>query len=274
MPKTIRRGDTGSSVTSMQSLLVEHGYKTSIDGVFGADTEKKLKSFQKDSALQADGICGANTWAALEDISDIMHLPIDWIKFVELFPELTQQRYQLSKAQCPNNPPGVSLKRLGYETSNCVLMTSWIVSKAFEGVRFSGDQWSQWMVSGGDQGSNPPTPGYGPRVCMEWGIATTAPGPGVYLIQYFTKTGGHSMLVIDHCEDTDKILTLESNSSYGLDGCGFAEIGNLRDIQNPGPDWAKRVEQTWESRIDSKVGVHAVRLAVDPASVKRWLKSS
>ena len=119
----------------------------------------------------------------------------------------------------------------------------------------------------------PRVPGYGPSVAMDWGIATTAPGRGVWLVQYFTATGGHSMLVVDHNED-DKILTLEANSAYGLDGAGWGEIGNLRDVPNPGLRWMDSVTQTWESRMDGKVGVHAARLAVDPASVKRWLKSA
>jgi len=275
VPKTIRRGDTGGSVVSMQSLLVEHGYETAIDGVFGPGTEAKLKEFQADESLVADGICGDKTWIHLEDLADVLHLPIDWMSVVKLLPQMAPQKYQLSKAQCPSNPPGVSLQRIGSDTTNCVLFTSWVISKAFEGVSFSGDQWSQWMVSAPPPWNcgtgHPSTPGYGPRVCMQWGVATTAPGPGVWLVQYFTTTGGHSMLVVDYDEDTDKILTLEANSYYELDGVGWADIGNIRDVPNPGADWPSRVEQTWSTRIDSKVAVHVARLEIDHASVKKWL---
>lgn len=271
MPKTISKGDTGSSVVSMQSLLVEHGYDVSIDGIFGSATESQLKKFQAAEGLVADGICGEKTWLHLEDLADVIHLPIDWKCVADLLPQMAKQKYQLSKAQCPSNPPGVSLQRIGDETTNCVLFTSWIISKAFSGVRFVGDQWSQWMVSSSPPAVNPPTPGYGPRVCMQWSIATTAPGDGVWLVQYFTKTGGHSMLVVDYDQDTDKMLTLEANSSYGLDGVGWADIGNVRDVPNPGLDWPSKVDQTWSTRIDSKVAVHVARLEIDPASVRRWL---
>lgn len=274
MATTLKRGDSGSAVTMMQSLLVEHSFSMTIDGVFGKDTEKQVKLFQSSKNLAADGICGEKTWAALEDTSEVLHLPIDWQRFVDLFPELEKQKYQLSKAQAPSNPPGVSLKRLGYETTSCVLFTAWIVPMAFEGVRFAGDQWSRWMVSKDAPSGVHPVPGYGPGVTMEWGIGTTAPGPGVYLVQLFSETTGHSLLVVDHCEDTGKILTLEATNVAKLNGAGWFEIGNLRDCPNPGPRWMDKVDQTWASRFDGRVATHFVRLAVDPASVKKWLNSA
>ena len=268
---TIRRGDKGSSVKLCQELLNDKGYSTSIDSDFGPSTEKQVKQFQKDNGLSADGIVGSKTWNALEKTN--ASLPLDFQRFVDLFPEVSRQKYKLSGAQCPSNPPGVSLKRIGYETSNCVLFTSWIISAAFDGVSFVKDQWSQWMVSAAPP--NPlPIPAYGPRVCLDWDIATTSPGEGMYLIQYFTKSGGgHSMLVIDHDPETDKILTLESNNAYKLNGVGWADIGNLRDVPNPGPrkEWTRKVKQTWQSRFGDKIAVHVVRLKVDPESIKKFL---
>ena len=49
----------------MQFLLNNASYRISIDGVFGNETEKVLKQFQKDKKLDVDGICGPNTWKAL-----------------------------------------------------------------------------------------------------------------------------------------------------------------------------------------------------------------
>ena len=94
-----------------------------------------------------------------------------------------------------------------------------------------------------------------------------------WLVQYFTATGGHSLIVLVHDQDTDKILTLESNSYYNIDGAGWGGIGNLRDVPNPGPDWKDKTNQTWKSRIESKLAVHAVRLNVDSDSIRAWLKS-
>jgi len=252
--------------------LNSKGYSASIDSDFGPTTEKKVKQFQKDKGLTSDGVVGQKTWDALMAPEMCLDFPIDFKRLVDLFPEVSKQKYKLTGAQCPSNPPGVSLQKLGYETSNCVLFTSWIISKAFAGVKFTKDQWSEWMVAN----SPPkvlPVPGYGPKVCLEWDIATTAPGLGPYLIQYFTETGGHSLIVVQHDLKTDKILTLESNKAFKLDGVGWADIGNLRDIPNPGTKWTKKVTQTWESRFGSKVAVHCVRLKVDPKSIEKFLRA-
>ena len=67
---TLRRGDAGEYVTLMQTKLIQRGYDLQpygADGKFGAKTEAAVKAFQKDNGLTADGICGRNTWAALEE---------------------------------------------------------------------------------------------------------------------------------------------------------------------------------------------------------------
>lgn len=64
--KTIRRGDSGTDVYLLQSLLEAHGLSVGgIDGKFGAKTENALKKYQRAVGLADDGVCGANTWSAL-----------------------------------------------------------------------------------------------------------------------------------------------------------------------------------------------------------------
>ncbi len=138
---TIKRGDRGPDVKLCQELLNEKGYSASIDSDFGPTTEKRVKEFQKDNGLGADGVVGAKTWEELEKPAVCLDLPIDFQRFVDLFPEVSKQKYKLSGAQCPSNPPGMTLKRIGNETSNCVLFSTWIISKVFTGVEFTKDQW-------------------------------------------------------------------------------------------------------------------------------------
>lgn len=67
---TLRRGSKGEYVTLLQTQLVQRGYDVGsygIDGDFGRGTEAAVKAFQQDSGLTADGICGAKTWAALDE---------------------------------------------------------------------------------------------------------------------------------------------------------------------------------------------------------------
>ena len=55
----------GVTVRSLQYLLDARGAKVAADGVFGADTEAAVLSFQRAHHLAADGVVGARTWAAL-----------------------------------------------------------------------------------------------------------------------------------------------------------------------------------------------------------------
>ncbi|WP_228560074.1 MULTISPECIES: hypothetical protein [unclassified Myxococcus] len=57
--------------------------------------------------------------------------------------------------------------------------------------------------------------------------------------QYFPILGHHS--------ETHKVLVLESNVAYGLDGVGYRGLGNLRDVglQPPADWWTRSEVWTW-----------------------------
>jgi N-acetyl-anhydromuramyl-L-alanine amidase AmpD len=61
----LRVGSRGSSVVTLQNLLIECGYSITPDGIFGTQTEDKVIDFQYKSGLDADGIVGQMTWNAL-----------------------------------------------------------------------------------------------------------------------------------------------------------------------------------------------------------------
>ena len=66
---TLRRGYKGPYVVECQTDLVKLGYdigSCGIDGVYGKATMAAVSAFQKASKLTVDGICGPNTWAALD----------------------------------------------------------------------------------------------------------------------------------------------------------------------------------------------------------------
>jgi len=272
----LKRGSRGSEVVELQNLLNEKGYGTiGTDGIFGGGTEAAVKRAQSALGVAADGIVGPATMAALEG-SEAAPKALTSIKMkdlVALFPDVEKQTYSLTKGQTPVQPNGVRLSPsvVGKETTNCTQFTTFLVSQAFK-TKWTSDQWARWQNTG-YQKKTLDVPNYGPRVALDWGVATTSPGDGPWLIQYFTETGGHSLIVLVHCSETDKILTLESNSHYRIDGVGWAGIGNLRDVPNPGADWRSKTTQTWKSRIESKLAVHAVRLHVEPESIQEWLNS-
>lgn len=63
---TYERGDSGSTVREIQSLLKEWGYYSgSIDGIYGSATEEAVRYFQNVNGLEVDGRVGPATLEAL-----------------------------------------------------------------------------------------------------------------------------------------------------------------------------------------------------------------
>ncbi len=59
-------GSRGSEVTQIQQKLQELGYDPgAADGIYGTKTQSAVTAFQRDQGLDADGIAGKNTLAAL-----------------------------------------------------------------------------------------------------------------------------------------------------------------------------------------------------------------
>jgi len=63
---SLKLGATGDKVKELQQWLTDYGYYSGdIDGNFGADTEKAVKSFQEESGLIVDGVVGNDTKNAM-----------------------------------------------------------------------------------------------------------------------------------------------------------------------------------------------------------------
>jgi len=58
----------GADVTALQKRLKASGAELSIDGVFGPQTDKALRHFQKTHDLEPDGVAGPLTWAKLNKV--------------------------------------------------------------------------------------------------------------------------------------------------------------------------------------------------------------
>ena len=69
---TLRKGDKGDSVKSLQSRLIELGYLTGkADGVYGTKTYEAVIAFQQANKLSADGVAGAKTQTKLNSSSAV-----------------------------------------------------------------------------------------------------------------------------------------------------------------------------------------------------------
>lgn len=59
----LKNGSKGVYVLILQDALNALGYPTfGLDGVFGSNTQKALRDFQRSNNLSADGICGCSSW--------------------------------------------------------------------------------------------------------------------------------------------------------------------------------------------------------------------
>ncbi len=59
--QTVRSGDKGALVRSIQSMLQDKGYSVSVTGTYDSKTVTAVKAFQKKNDLKADGLCGEET---------------------------------------------------------------------------------------------------------------------------------------------------------------------------------------------------------------------
>lgn len=74
--KTLRRGDKGEEVKSLQQRLIDLGYYNGkVTGTYNEGTEEAVKDYQKKSSLDADGVCGPVTRAALYGVNAIYAVP-------------------------------------------------------------------------------------------------------------------------------------------------------------------------------------------------------
>lgn len=67
-PPTVRFGSNGLFVAYCQNLLNRRlpGNPCWVDGIFGSETDHKVRLFQSSKGLSAEGVVGPETWAALE----------------------------------------------------------------------------------------------------------------------------------------------------------------------------------------------------------------
>ena len=105
----LKFGDKGFDVRRLQSKLFSIGYSANVDGNFGNATKNIVVQFQKDAGLVADGIVGAKTWKALDEI--------------KIYSKLTDGNKSLS--------PNFKVKEFACQdgTDTIVLHTDFIVEK-------------------------------------------------------------------------------------------------------------------------------------------------
>jgi hypothetical protein len=62
---TLKQGDSGEAVRTVQGLCVARGHEVAVDGVFGEMTLGAVKAVQAAAKISSDGVVGQQTWGAL-----------------------------------------------------------------------------------------------------------------------------------------------------------------------------------------------------------------
>ena len=97
----IKIGMHGEGVKYVQQKLIEHGFLTGrADGIAGERTISAIKRFQQSVGLNADGVCGLATYAALEE-ADYNISDKSWNDEVDELPTLGRSVYVEATAYSP-----------------------------------------------------------------------------------------------------------------------------------------------------------------------------
>jgi hypothetical protein len=222
--------------------------------------------------VQAPTLGAGETWICVRwkdhyyaDVEDapavaLERLPFDAEPFaisetvlLNLLPKFEDFTYDLDEAHYPYELPGVHLPQAPPRSNNCCTFVEALLVRAWADVhqdfRWNSERHAQMMIFSNDDYFSPVT------AAIETGMAIAVPNPDEpphpwTLIQgwRYQWRSGHTFIIVDHHEQTDRVLTLESNSSYKLNGVGFRAMGNLRDLEGrPPASWWEREELwTWE----------------------------
>lgn len=85
----LKKGDEGPNVKMMQQSLVDAGYLSKADGVFGVKTELAVKAYQNKHRLTIDGLVGVATLAKMKEKPTPIKKEVD--EMAQLLPD-TQKK--------------------------------------------------------------------------------------------------------------------------------------------------------------------------------------
>ncbi len=177
----------------------------------------------------------------------------------------------------PYELPDVGIQQAPPRQNNCSTMVEGLAIKAWKDARGDDFTWSlakhnRMMITSTDDYFSPVTE----IVASGLGIEIDAddlPPPWTLVQGWKTQwTGGHNFFIVDVHPDTERILTLESNQAYEMDGPGFRMLGDIDDFEdfNPGKYWWKDAKLwTWKKFKETYLHRKMARLKVHD---QRWVR--
>ncbi|WP_422359213.1 hypothetical protein [Reichenbachiella sp.] len=184
---------------------------------------------------------------------------IDEQALVDLLPEFVDFTYDLHKPTYPFPLKNCKVPQAPPAQNNCCTFVEAILVKAWENSQ-SGFVWNsknhgQMMIYDASDYYSPVTCLVDRNMAVAIDNEEEAPQPWT-VIQGWKEQwkGGHTFIILDHHAPTDRVLTLESNLAYRLNGVGYRMIGSIADHPHPSANWWNNDELwTWE-RIKAVYG--------------------
>jgi hypothetical protein len=147
--------------------------------------------------------------------------------------------YNFSTVGYPRKLPGISVPLAPPKLINCCCFAEAVVVGGWSDTHGAAFTWnskrhSQMMISTGTDRFSPVA------AVIEAEMATAVPAgqpPSAWcLVQgWRSATSGHTFIILDRHVSSDRVLTLEANQAYSINGVGYRNLGNLRDFRDARP---------------------------------------
>jgi len=162
----------------------------------------------------------------------------------KLLPIFKSFTYDLHKPTYPFQLKGCNLPQSPPALNNCCTFVEALVVKAWEDsiLNFS---WNtachgQMMILSADDYFSPVTCLIEQKMALAVDDDNQAPVPWTVIQGWKKKwSGGHTFIIIDYDPITDRVLTLESNAAYLLNGVGYRMLGSIAKNPKPPKSWAQ-----------------------------------
>jgi hypothetical protein len=253
----------------------------------------KLRFIKEADAAGHGFFDGESAWGTTPNYYRIIMEAADYMvkeaDILALLPDWEAYSYSVGKAHDVNYPAcyylgeenealrGYSLHEIPDEHINCNTFSQAIITQAWF-LRYPQFRWSKENWEGFTILDVPGFDPFGPMteslrsdgqvfMAVMVDISDNQPPPRWSLIQGWNiwdwkssdgkpakkEKDGHSFIIIDHHPGTDKILTIEANKGYRIDGVGMRSIGNLsgqkqNGLITPNKDrlWVEKPLPTWQ----------------------------
>jgi len=174
----------------------------------------------------------------------------------DLLPRFHAFTYVSQGARYPHPLEGAPVPLAPPHHNNCCTFVEGLLVRAWQDIHGPTAPWSryqhdQMMIRTGDGDFFSPVTAI---VDAGWGVRIEAeddpPHPWTVVQGWKERwRRGHTFIVVDYHEATGRVLVLESNGDFGVDGVGLRGVANLRDLPGGHPPerwWTDTGHWTWE----------------------------